>query len=91
MRIFLGFLVVAVALGDAVWLHGAKLEHVPSRCRSDTTTYDCKRPPIGFGSGTVTVFPAYDRRASWQDPLAIGIAIAGIGAGLAIAVPGFRG
>jgi hypothetical protein len=30
------------------------------------------------------------RKAAWQDPLTVVLAIAGIGAGLAIAVPGFR-
>ena len=35
-------------------------------------------------------YSAYTRKYSWQDPLAIFLAVAGVGAGIAIALPAFR-
>ena len=82
VRIFLGFLVAPVALAGAVYLHsGAKLHTVTFYASSED----------GFGNPYTDTKPTVDHlKASWQDPLALFIAVAGVGAGVAIAVPGFR-
>ncbi len=69
MRIFLGFLITALALGGALWLHDARLRHIPER---------------------YTISVAYDIKYGWQDPLAVFLAVAGIGAGVALVYPATR-
>lgn len=86
MRIFLGFLVAGLALGGAVWLHSAKLEHQPPRCLGGTQ-------PVGdhCGRGRYTSKPvSVHTKAGWQDPLAVVLAFAGVGAGVALVVSGLR-
>ena len=97
MRIFVGFLVAAVALAAAVWLH--------TGLRADTYAVDTGTTARGqylgtqesqrrrHGSGYAvepTVFDTHHRRASWQDPAAVLLAVAGVGAGIGVALPGFR-
>lgn len=105
MRIFLGFLVVAVALAGALYLHsGAKFEshryvsnrtlggglYVPTE--GSLQPGDSCPSPSGFGLPSwAAACQTVHSRASWQDPLAIFIAIAGVGAGVAIALPAIRG
>lgn len=89
-RIALGFLVIALALSCAVWLHsGARLEsvhHPETPCFSNGVN-SCAvlgQPPVK----TPKTIPAYTdhRRANWQNPLAIFVAVAGLGVGAAIIV-----
>ena len=94
MRIFLGFLVAAIALSGALYLHsGAKLGGSHSFTDRVTTTYvrdpaaRAKEVPV---LNTVAVLRAKHWHASWQDPLAVLIAVAGVGAGVAIALPAIR-
>jgi hypothetical protein len=88
VRYFLGFLVAALALGAAVWLHNAELQ--AKVCRGIVPgdangVIDCKeREPFRIR----TIEPA--RKADWQDPLAVVIAVAGIGAGVGIIASGTR-
>jgi hypothetical protein len=82
MRIFLGFLIAAVALGGAVWLQGAaKLDHHGAMCLDFGvgTTYPCSSAGPG-----ASFIPAYDAKASWQDTIAVVLAVAGVGAGVAL-------
>lgn len=97
VRIFLGFLVAAVALAAAVWLH--------TGLRADTYAVDTGITANGSFVGTQesqqrrhasafaiepTVFVTHHQRASWQDAAAVLVAVAGVGAGVGIALPGFR-
>ena len=87
-RIVLGSLVTALALAGAFWLHSGstKLSAEHHQALPPCT-------PSGFclgrtlnGPRNVHGIPAYtsQRRANWQDPLAIFVAIAGLGLGRAI-------
>jgi hypothetical protein len=74
MRVFIGALVVAVALGGAVWLGGyqeTKPVGVPASVNGVTFVPDVK---------------TYREDPSWADPLAVFIAVAGVGAGAAVIV-----
>jgi hypothetical protein len=80
VRIFLGSLIAAVALAGAAYMVIADLG----------TEMAC--PP---GAGRPTGFKCAieverEVRADWQIPVAIFLAIAGVGAGVAVALPGFR-
>jgi hypothetical protein len=78
MRVFLGFLVAAVALSAAVWLHSS---YEPEReCARRANLSDTV-----YGSRCLAFRGA---RADWQDPVAVFVAVAGIGAGLAIVLGG---
>ena len=97
MRIFLGFLVAAVALAAAAYLHSdAKLAShrlVASRTASGVPYVaregapfpgDPCPPKTGFGDPYAAPCKAVHYHAHWQDALAIFIAVAGVGAGLGI-------
>jgi hypothetical protein len=79
VRIFLGFLIAGVALAGAVWLHQWKSETV------ELTGWTGYAP-----QGSLTHSFGDRQRAGWQDPLAVVIAFAGVGAGVALAVSGSR-
>ncbi len=88
MRIALGFLVVAAALAGAFAIHDVWKAHQTypaSRtwCGPERRFTPCRRPHW-------VVSPATYRKASWQDPLAIFVAIGGVGVGLAVVVPALR-
>ena len=91
VRIFLGFLIAAVALGGAVWLHGnAKLDHHASACvafnqQAPGGGYFVPSNPCNLDTGGTGSFQAaYDRKAGWQDAVAVVLAVAGVGAGVAL-------
>jgi hypothetical protein len=71
-----GIVVIAVAIAAAVWLHGYKQTSInlPASCRSDS----------GAGFGARYCNPAAwttHKHPSWADPMAVGIAIVGVGVG----------
>jgi hypothetical protein len=70
-RIFVGALVVGIALGGALELHNREL-HRPPRDVCAGPGYSC------WSTGA--------HRPSWVDPLALFIAVVGVGAGAAILV-----
>ena len=74
MKIFLGFLIAGLARGGAVWLHGYK----PISVRVNGMT-DLSNRPIYL-----------HHRYGWQDPIAVVLAFAGVGAGLALVVSDVR-
>lgn len=78
LRVFLGFLVVAVTLASALYLHGA--------VRADRATAIAPQTGKRYFLHDIAV-PV---RASWQDPVAVLIAVAGLGGGVAILLPAFR-
>jgi hypothetical protein len=97
VRIFLGFLVAAVALAGAVYLH--------SDYKADRSRFDTGMTPAGVYVGTEaqqqaqlnsiyavrqTVFVKDYQRAAWQDPVAVLLAVAGGGAGTAIVLSAVR-
>lgn len=78
MRIFLGFLVVAAAFAGAYWLQsGLEAEAYTGFGRNETT-------------GRVMHDTELHRRADWQTPVAIFVAVTGLGAGIAIMASGLR-
>lgn len=77
MRIFLGFFVAGLALGAAVWIHDG--------WKAESYTYH----PVVDGR-VWRVDSTGHRRAGWQDPLAVVLAFAGVGAGVALVVPALR-
>lgn len=85
-RIALASLVVGLSLAGAAWLHGSKLTHVPRHCQTGPVGGPLVSCDSGnrFGGGWVWDKPAHNKQAPWQDPLAIFLAIAGLGAGVAI-------
>ena len=100
MRIFLGLLVAVVALGASIYLYsGAKLqsysvdEGTATICANGGTQISFP-PHSSCPSGYTlsTTFGPTDyighrhRKASWQSALAIIIAVAGVGAGVTIAL-----
>jgi hypothetical protein len=87
VRIFLGFLIAGLDLGAAVWLHGARLDHQGAGCGTGARRDgdQCVR-----GRYTFDVRPAFNTKGSWQDPLAVVLAVAGVGAGVALVVPALR-
>lgn len=99
VRIILGSLVIALALGCAVWLHSGETrlgteQHHPAEvlppCAAGSTDSFCLGGTLG--PQTITSVPAYTdyRRANWQDPLAVFVAVAGLGLGSAIITTGSR-
>ena len=101
MRIALGFLITAVALTAAIWLDSAKLD--AAVCRDGKGPVACSTVAAGWksyvpadgsvvASGSIQdVLPHYehpDRKAGWQKPLAIALAVIGIGAGIAVVLSG---
>ena len=76
MRIFLGIVIAVVALGAAGWLHGWKSETV-ARATSQKGAFKA-------------LATTYRQPASWQGPLAIVIALIGVGAGYALIAPALR-
>jgi hypothetical protein len=64
-----------VALGAAYWLH---------------FTFEPVTRERGESVGGFPVRVTHTEKADWQTPVAIVLAIAGVGAGVAIALPGFR-
>jgi hypothetical protein len=82
MRVLLGIAVAACALAAAANVHDA-------RRGSHVVIHGGDAYP--HGNGTVDVMAAsYRRKAGWQGPAAIVIAVAGVGAGLAIALPALK-
>jgi hypothetical protein len=80
-RIFVGFLVAAVALAAAVWVYSGWKPRSVSHWEAGSEA----------GSWTTPGFAYYTHASfSWQNPLAAFIAIAGIGAGAAVVLPALR-
>jgi hypothetical protein len=77
VRIFLGSLVAAVALGAAVFLHDHSTHAVALQTGGSVGDY--------FTKDTAT-YSYEHRKDGWHDPLAIFVGIAGVGAGAAIIV-----
>jgi hypothetical protein len=75
VRMFVGSLVTALALAGAVYLH--------SGVKFGSRQVSSPNPYGGLLSGQATL-TRIDAKASWQDPLAIFIAVAGVGAGAGI-------
>ena len=76
MRMFVGLALAAVALGAAAWLHGWKSETLH---RADSR------------QGAFTALAtSYRQTAGWQGPVAIVIAVIGLGAGYALVAPALR-
>lgn len=100
MRMVLGFLVAVFALGVSVYLYsGAKFqsyivdEGTATICTNGGTQISFpphSRCPSGYTLSTTFGPTEYighrHRKASWQNALAIVIAVAGVGAGVAIAL-----
>jgi hypothetical protein len=98
MRMFLGFLVAIVAVGIGVYLYsGLKLqkysvdEGTATICSNGTTQISF--PPKSRCPSGYTLTPTFGptdyigqrhRKASWQNAVAVLIAVAGVGAGAAI-------
>lgn len=92
MRLIAGSVLAAAAVAVAVWIHGG--------LKSGSYSVDTGITPSGRYVGTQrsqemagvsvhsvqkTLFVTRHRRASWQDPVAVFIAIAGVGAAVAVA------
>ena len=92
-RLILGSLVIALALGAAVWLHAPETR-LGSHTECAATTNKTRRavslgrgcPPGQPGSLFRSTVVTVSSKAHWQDPLAIFVAIAGLGLGGAIIV-----
>ena|SRR5690242_4484794 len=83
VRIFLGYLVVAIALSGALWLHAG---YKPIRYSVGGTVSN----PSATSAERFVVDVIGHRRASWQDPLAVFIVVAGVGSGVALVISGIR-
>jgi len=82
MRVLLGIVVAAGALAAAAYVDDT---------REGSRVVIHGGDPYPHGNGTVDVMAvSYRRKAGWQGPAATVIAIAGVGAGLAIALPALR-
>jgi hypothetical protein len=81
VRVILAALVIATSFAAAVWLH--------SGYEADTTRTTTSTRGYG-GTGTTSVPITFHRKADWQDPLAIFLAITGLGVGVAILLPALR-
>jgi hypothetical protein len=92
MRIFLGFLVAGLAIAAAVWLYGAEFQHWPGYCRGVVPGDASARVPCDGSAGRVTgsVQPRQPTKADWQNPAAVLLVFAGLGAGAALVVRGAR-
>jgi hypothetical protein len=103
MRVVLGFVVTAAALGAAIWLSGARLE--AASCRDAERPVPCSSVAAGWtgyapldgsvdASGSIqTVLPRVvhpQRKAAWQDPIVALLVVAGIGGGIALILTGGR-
>ena len=81
LRVLAASLVVAVAVGTAVWLHGYR-QYGPivtaTVSPSGTVSYTTQGPFVSAVSSST--------RPSWADPLAAGIVVAALGVGAAIVV-----
>ena len=73
LRVVLAAVVLAASLAGAVWLH--------SGYEAESFTTECDAGPLG------TVPCTRERKAEWQDPAAIALAVMGIGVAGAILVP----
>ena len=88
LRIFLGWLIAAVAVGGAlavsrVTVQGSAYTYKEKVCK-DAFSQNC--PETGR-----TIRAHHARyRPTWAEPLALGLLIAGIGAGAAFAASGLR-
>lgn len=97
-RIVLASIVIGLSLAGAAWIHGAKLGHrvvilVPASTESVCTG---GYRTLTFRAYTKRLCRTYTAKAiraeterypvesGWQDPLAIFLAVAGVGAGAAI-------
>ena len=97
MRTSAAFLIAAVALGAAVWLHsGWKPDsYTAYGVVCPETHLEGLSPRPSTRPGSLVKEPrlvrcAYGARraASWQDPLKVVLAVAGVGAGIAVAASG---
>ena len=81
LRVLAASLVVAVAVGTAVWLHGYR-QYGPivtaTVSPSGTVSYTTQGPFVSAVSTST--------RPSWADPLAAGLVVAALGLGAAIVV-----
>lgn len=85
-RIILGSLVIALALGGAVWVH-APSTLLGSGTGCHWSDRDLRLLAQG-GRSTCSALKSYsyDTHTHWQTPLAVFVAIAGLGLGEAIIV-----
>jgi hypothetical protein len=72
LRVLTGFVIAAATLAAALWLHTAKAVHL---CKYDYVSISCPN-----------VY-RYEIKASWQDPLAVFVILAGLGAATVTAAP----
>lgn len=95
MRLFLAFLVAALAVGGALAIYNAR------ETTSHTTYYPAyDPPPAPEGREWASPYPPatpetsktfyFQRRPTWAGPVALVLVIAGIGGGVAIAASGRR-
>jgi hypothetical protein len=80
VRTFVGFLIAAVALAGAVYLHSG----VKAGTKQVTSVEYGQTSYFGNSNDRSTVVYDVKARASWQDPVAIFLAVAGIGAGAGV-------
>ena len=96
MRIFLAFLVAALALGGALALHRYEETY------EVTHEVPINHPPVREGTLPPSYVPGRSgptreetftqkRHPAWADPIAVVVAIAGVGAGAGIAFSRRRG
>jgi hypothetical protein len=96
VRIALGFVIAAASLALAVRLHAPRTKlhgHVvATSCKPVPSLFNGEAPTYPCGSSKTTGFDSYTEHShgGWQTPLAIFIAVAGIGVGVAIVVPALR-
>jgi hypothetical protein len=89
MRVALGFLVAAAALAAAVWVHtGLKADKITTVAHTRLVYDPGNTVPRLAVTRPITV-TIHDKSA-WQDPLAIFLAVTGVGVGLAIVLPAVR-
>jgi hypothetical protein len=95
MRIFLKSLIVAVvAFAAAFWIHNGlkaeihRIDAAVTAERAHVGTRTAQRQRVL--SIVRTIWKTQHRKAPWQDPVAVLIAGAGVGAGAAIVAPALR-
>jgi hypothetical protein len=80
LRLLVAGLIMAVAVGAAVWLHGYR-EYVPF------TTVSYSGAVLSSGQGASVSGVSASTRPSWADPLAAGIVVAALALGASIVAP----
>lgn len=98
-HVFVGTLAVGIALGGAMLLHDASLDYqTVVTQRAHYVTEDCfehqghRLSGPCIRGGRTLFYPHKEKhqwgKAFWQDPLAVVVAFAGVGAGVALIVSG---